>query len=79
MRHLALAVLTVAALAFAGCDDDPTIPDDAPAGHTVNQDGVAHMPGLSQPADNCASCHGADLRGGSEGQPSCFSCHGRKW
>ena len=28
-------------------------------------------------ADNCAACHGADLRGGANGEPSCFLCHGQ--
>jgi len=64
----------------AGCgDDDSTAPENAPAGHTVVRDGVAHAPGLNDPQQNCVDCHGADLRGGDEGEPSCFSCHGRVW
>jgi mono/diheme cytochrome c family protein len=61
------------------CSDSSTGPEDAPDGHTVVKGGVAHAPGLNDPIANCASCHGADLRGGSGGQPSCFSCHGQKW
>ncbi|UCF20328.1 MAG: hypothetical protein JSU87_02655 [Gemmatimonadota bacterium] len=67
----------VAALACG--DGDSTAPDNAPAGHTVIQDGVAHRPGLNDPTQECVACHGADLRGGENGEPSCFSCHGRKW
>lgn len=80
MRSLSLiAVLCLGSL-LAGCGgDDPTIPADAPDGHTVSQHGVPHMPGLHDPLDNCAACHGALLRGGDSGEPSCYSCHGKKW
>ena len=61
------------------CSGSPTVPDDAPDGHTVVRGGAAHAPGLSNPLANCVGCHGADLRGGPVGQPSCFSCHGQKW
>lgn len=66
-------------LSLAGCSDSSTAPSDAPEGHTVVKSGVAHAPGLTNPVTNCTQCHGADLRGGAEGQPSCFSCHGEKW
>lgn len=79
MRTLLIAAVLTLATASVACDDDPTLPDDAPVGHTVNQDGVAHMPGLSDPEANCTQCHGQDLMGGSSGEPSCFSCHGREW
>ena len=46
--------------------------------HTINKDDALHRPGLKEPAANCASCHGSDLRGGSVGV-SCFKCHGNKW
>jgi len=62
-----------------GCSDSSTVPADAPDGHTVLKSGAAHAPGLNNPTQNCTSCHGADLRGGTSGQPSCFSCHGQKW
>ena len=61
------------------CSDSATVPEDAPEGHTVMKSGVAHAPGLNNPMVSCTSCHGADLRGGNEGQPSCFRCHGQKW
>ena len=70
------------ALTPLGCDDDdegPTGPSNAPASHTVSQDGVRHLPGLNDPEANCVACHGADLRGGANGEPSCFTCHGQKW
>lgn len=79
-RALAIVVLSLAALGLPACEDgEPTLPPDAPAGHTVNNDGVAHMPGLFDPMVNCTACHGADLMGGTAGQPSCFSCHGQLW
>jgi len=64
---------------MAGCSDGSTAPPDAPANHTVNKSGVWHSPGLTAPEGVCTTCHGADLRGGTEGQPSCYSCHGKKW
>lgn len=67
-------------LTLTGCSSSTTGPSaDAPEGHTVMKSGVAHASGLDNPAANCASCHGANLQGGSAGQPSCFSCHGKKW
>jgi len=49
-----------------------------PADHTINNDGVMHKAGLSQPLVNCAGCHGADLKGGTV-QVSCYECHGVQW
>jgi hypothetical protein len=72
-----LALILVAAL--PSCSDSSTSPDNAPPGHTVLQDGVPHRPGLNDPLQNCTSCHGSNLQGGSEGQPSCTKCHGVKW
>jgi cytochrome c553 len=51
---------------------------DAPADHTVKKSGAMHKPGLSNPAENCAACHGDDLRGDTVGV-SCYECHGKKW
>ena len=77
--YLAVTSLCLALVGGAvGCDD-ATSPNNPPATHTVIQDGVAHAPGLNDPTQNCTTCHGADLRGGPDGQPSCFSCHGQKW
>jgi hypothetical protein len=59
--------------------EDSAAPDDAPEGHTVIKDGVAHATGLDNPTVNCTACHGADLRGGDNGEPSCFTCHGQLW
>ena len=78
-----IAGLGLVVLALGGniacTDDDPAGPSNAPANHTVINDGVPHAPGLNDPTQNCTSCHGADLRGGPNGQPSCFACHGQKW
>jgi hypothetical protein len=49
-----------------------------PADHTVNNSGIRHKPGLQNATQNCVSCHGQDLTGGSAGI-SCYSCHGKKW
>ena len=75
-------LVALVAVAPLGCDEDdegPTGPSNAPASHTVSQEGVRHLPGLNDPAANCVACHGADLRGGNNGEPSCFTCHGQKW
>ena len=78
---IAILLVVLCSVAFvSGCDDDddPIRPSDAPATHTVNQDGIGHAPGLNDPDENCASCHGTDLRGSGD-VPSCFACHGREW
>ena len=36
-------------------DDGPTGPSNAPASHTVSQDGVRHLPGLNDPETNCVT------------------------
>jgi hypothetical protein len=73
-----LLALCIGGAAAACSDDDGTGPENTGT-HTVSKGGVAHAPGLNDPAQNCATCHGADLRGGANGEPSCFSCHGKKW
>ena len=78
MRIIILVGLT-AMLLLGGCGSDETAPENAPEGHTVVEDGVAHASGLKDPENNCTACHGDDLGGGDDGEPSCFSCHGRKW
>jgi hypothetical protein len=74
-----LICVLIVACGIAGCDDDDDDdrPSNAPADHTVSEDGVRHLPGLRDPENNCTGCHGTDLRGG-EG-PSCYSCHGKEW
>ena len=63
----------------AGACGSPTAPENAPADHTNFKGGAAHAPGAGNATVNCVSCHGADLRGGTSGEPSCFSCHGQEW
>jgi hypothetical protein len=75
MPRLFTLLIAVAAL---GCSET-TAPGNHPASHTVNKDGHWHMPGLQSPQGTCTTCHGADLRGGTGGQPSCYACHGQKW
>lgn len=63
----------------AACSSSSTAPADIPDDHTVKKGGAYHAPGLNDPVSNCTTCHGADLMGGTQGQPSCFKCHGKKW
>lgn len=46
--------------------------------HSIDLGGTRHAPGYCQPYQNCITCHGANLRGGSAGQPSCLTCHDQK-
>lgn len=79
-RSWSLVAASVLIFMFVGCgDDESTAPENAPPGHTVVEDGVAHAPGLESPLQNCTNCHGANLEGGTNGQPSCFTCHGQVW
>jgi hypothetical protein len=47
--------------------------------HDVQFNGIGHAQGMCDPLNNCAACHGANLQGGSSGQPSCTQCHGALW
>jgi hypothetical protein len=60
------------------CSNSTDPNPNAPTDHTINIDGALHKSGLNNPAENCTSCHGADLKG-SDSAPSCFKCHGEKW
>lgn len=75
IRIVGLGLLFLA----AACSSSSTAPANVPDGHTVKKGSAYHAPGLSAPIANCTTCHGADLMGGSGGQPSCFKCHGKKW
>ena len=79
-RTFASALLIALAGAAMACSpSNPTLPEGAPASHTVVRGGVAHMDGLYEPSNNCARCHGHQLTGGTNGEPSCFECHDRVW
>lgn len=78
MVRPAAVLFAAAALLAASACSDASGPSEAPPGHTVRRDGVWHAPGLEEPAENCAECHGADLRGRGDA-PSCFRCHGEVW
>ncbi len=73
-----LYMIMIVFLFLTACGKDPVSSGNAPSDHTVNKDGVKHKTGLSNPPQNCVSCHGSDLKGGDVGV-SCFSCHGKKW
>jgi hypothetical protein len=49
------------------------------SGHVNALGGVGHRPNYCQPQANCTNCHGANLTGGSNGEPSCTKCHGAYW
>jgi len=66
-------------LLAVSCEEKNEYPQyNPPSDHIINNDGVLHKSGLSNPELNCTACHGADLRGGSA-QVSCYECHGAKW
>jgi hypothetical protein len=57
---------------------EPETNYNPPEDHTISKEGKMHKPGLNDPGTNCASCHGAELRG-SDTAPSCYECHGKEW
>ena len=64
----------LAGLLAGGCG---AVSSSAPADHTVNEEGVRHRQGLTNPTVNCVACHGAALTG--DQGPSCTSCHQKRW
>ena len=61
------------------CNKSPNEPNNnSPSDHKINKGGSMHKAGYSSPLDNCTSCHGDDLKGGSSGI-SCYKCHGKEW
>ena len=61
------------------CESEEDYPNyNPPADHTVSKDGVMHRSGLTDPTQNCTTCHGNDLTGGTA-QVSCYECHGQEW
>lgn len=65
-------------LMFISCESNMESDYNPPADHTLDKGGIMHKTGLNDPEDNCASCHGDDLRGGST-SVSCYECHGKEW
>lgn len=47
--------------------------------HTAVKMGVPHAEPTGKAERYCATCHGADLRGGPAAEPSCYTCHGKTW
>ena len=79
-RRFCLAVATMVVLNCSGNGDPSPVSNRLPPeDHTVSQGGRLHAPGLDNPQENCASCNGQDLQGGSNQEPSCFQCHGDVW
>jgi cytochrome c553 len=73
-----LILVMIFLVLFFGCESPSESKFNAPDDHTVSKDGAKHKSGLNNPIENCASCHGDDLLGGSTGV-SCYDCHGEKW
>ena len=78
-RKWSFIIMITLLLFVVSCDPEEDYPQyNPPADHTVSKDGVMHKSGLSDPALNCADCHGDDLTGGTS-QVSCYECHGEEW
>jgi hypothetical protein len=56
-----------------------TADKEIPKTHNVDHGGVMHAPGLDNPTQRCAACHGQDLRGGKVAPSSCYDCHDQVW
>ena len=78
--YLRVLILIILSLIIFSCSSSTESESkyNPPEDHTISKDGVKHKPGLSNPTENCVSCHGADLRG-SDIAPSCYTCHGKEW
>ena len=63
---------------FSYCSSPTESKYDPPSDHTISKDGAKHKSGLNAPMENCITCHGSDLKGGTSGV-SCYECHGKKW
>lgn len=77
LKRVALSILSALFLTIA-CESNMESDYNPPNDHSLSKDGIMHKSGLNDPVDNCASCHGEDLRGGSA-VVSCYECHGKKW
>jgi hypothetical protein len=79
-KYLALFIISGSiGLLNTACEKAVQGPDyNPPSDHTISKNGYLHKSGLNTPLQNCVSCHGADLTGGTSGV-SCFECHGTKW
>jgi hypothetical protein len=47
--------------------------------HNRREEGVLHAMNNKKPEQDCTPCHGANLRGGPNGESSCYKCHGKEW
>jgi len=78
-----LLIIILAISFFTQCGED--YPDyNQPSDHTLSFKSRLHKPGLYAPLANCASCHGADLTGGTStttgvATASCYTCHFQRW
>ncbi len=77
-RTLPIFIILIFFILFLACSSSTDSNYDPPADHTISKDGIKHKSGLTNPTENCVSCHGADLQG-SDTAPSCYECHGKKW
>ena len=75
--YLFITMITIIIL-FSYCSSPTESKYDPPSDHTISKDGAKHKSGLNTPMENCITCHGSDLKGGTSGV-SCYECHGKKW
>jgi len=78
MSYNLFFTLIVITILLSYCSSPTESKYDPPADHTISKDGAKHKSGLNSPMENCISCHGNDLKGGTSGV-SCYECHGKKW
>ncbi len=61
-------------------DDGSATVSNAPADHSISNDGFRHHPSLRTPSGACTTCHGAALQGDPvQKTPNCYLCHGQLW
>ncbi len=72
------SILSLVFVLGAACSLEEKAPRAIRA-HSLNQEGIAHAPGLRRAERYCQSCHGLGLVGGTENQASCYTCHGQTW
>src|SRR5690348_1036152 len=76
-----LLILRLSSCSFLPVQSKPDVPSD----HTNNRGGFLHK-NNAQDVEDCADCHGSDLKGGvyfTNGRnivtQSCYQCHGNIW
>ncbi|MDH5559699.1 MAG: hypothetical protein OEY59_02440 [Deltaproteobacteria bacterium] len=69
-------ILMISLISLISCDEKEILRgDDFHRTVLVQNHGV----GYDDPLNNCAECHGDDLKGGENGEVSCYLCHANMW